>query len=148
VDRSGIPTGEVAAVGGTPFDFRQPHAIGERIRQNHPQLLAMRGYDHNWVLSEPSHGGKLVAAARLEDPHSGRVMEIFTTEPAIQFYSGNFLDGALVGATGLAVRQGDGLCLETQHYPDSPNHPAFPSTVLRPGQTYQTTTVHRFSVER
>jgi aldose 1-epimerase len=148
VDRSGIPTGEIAAVDGTPFDFRQPHTIGERIRHHHPQLLAMRGYDHNWVLGEHSHDGKAVPAARLEDPHSGRVMEVFTTEPAIQFYSGNFLDGALVGAAGLAYRQGDGLCLETQHYPDSPNHPTFPSTVLRPGETYQTTTLHRFSVAR
>ena len=148
VNGSGIPTGEVAAVDGTPFDFRRVHAIGERIRQNHPQLLAMRGYDHNWVLSTASIDGTPVPAARLEDPRSGRVMEIFTSEPAIQFYSGNFLDGSLVGANGEAVRQGDGLCLETQHYPDSPHHPAFPSTVLRPGETYQSTTVHRFSIAR
>jgi aldose 1-epimerase len=141
VDAGLIPQ-EIASVAGTPFDFRQPHAIGERIRETHPQLLRARGYDHNWVLDE---GTGLRFAARLEDPVSGRVMEISTTEPGLQFYSGNFLDGTLGGSNGQAIRQSDGLCLETQHFPDSPNRPDFPSTVLRPGELYASTTVHRFT---
>src|SRR5205085_2948373 len=104
---------EIAPVAGTPFDFREPRTIGARIREPHPQLLRARGYDHNWVLE----GEGLRLAARLEDPASGRVMEVHTTEPGLQFYSGNFLDGSLAGRDG-ALRQGDGLCLETQHFPD------------------------------
>lgn len=142
-----IPTG-IAPVEGTPFDFRDPTVIESRIRQNHPQLGFGRGYDHNWLLDRLGED-PLQPAARLEDPISGRIMEVLTTEPAIQFYSGNFLDGSLIGSGGQRYRQGDGLCLETQHSPDSPNHaqgPDWPSTVLRPGQLYRSSTVHRFSV--
>ena len=143
VDDTLIPTGAIDPVAGTPFDFRSPHAIGERIRDNHPQLVIGRGYDHNWVLNR--HGSGLEPAARLSDPDSGRVLTMYTKEPGIQFYSGNFLDGTLYGTSGHAYRQGDGLALETQHYPDSPNQPNFPSTVLRPGETYSTSTVLGFS---
>jgi aldose 1-epimerase len=145
VDPTLIPTGQIAPVAGTPFDFRRSTRIGKRIRDNHPQLLIGRGYDHNWVLDR--HGQGLELAARLEDPSSGRVLEVLTQEPGIQFYSGNFLDGTLVGTSGRTYRQGDGLALETQHFPDSPNHPNFPSTVLRPGERYDTTTVYRFSTD-
>lgn len=145
VDATLIPTG-IDEVDGTPFDFRDPARIGERIRSGHPQLMDARGYDHCFVLDRGGSKG-LVHAARLADPVSGRVMDIETTEPGIQFYSGNFLDGRLRGAHGQAYRQGDGVCLETQHFPDSPNRPEFPSTVLRPGETFQSTTVHRFSTD-
>jgi aldose 1-epimerase len=142
-----IPTGEVAPVAGTPFDFRQPRPVAPGIRSNHPQIVMGRGYDHNWVLDRPvSDDTPLMLAARVQEPDSGRVLEVLTTEPAIQFYAGNFLDGSLYGPSGRAYRQGDGFCLETQHYPDSPNQPSFPSTVLRPGETYRTKTVFRFSV--
>jgi aldose 1-epimerase len=137
-----IPTG-IAEVDGTPFDFRRPTRIAERIRSGDAQLLLARGYDHCFVLDRGGRSG-LVPAARLHDPRSGRVMEIATTEPGVQFYSGNFLDGRLRGSSGQAYRQGDGVCLETQHFPDSPNRPEFPSTVLRPGETFRSTTVHRF----
>ena len=143
VDARLIPT-EIAEVDGTPFDFRQPTRIGERIRSGDPQLMAARGYDHCFAIDRAGRQG-LVGAARLADLGSGRVMEIETTEPGIQFYSGNFLDGRLRGPNGHAYRQGDGVCLETQHFPDSPNRPEFPSTVLRPGETFMSTTVHRFS---
>jgi aldose 1-epimerase len=146
VDAGLIPTG-VESVEGTPFDFRQPARINDRIREGDEQLVYGRGYDHNWVLNRPNDGS-LALAARLEDEKTGRIMEIHTTEPAIQFYAGNFLDGTLVGSAGKMYRQGDGLCLETQHYPDSPNHPDFPSTVLKPGETYKTTTVHRFFTDK
>jgi aldose 1-epimerase len=143
VDSGLIPTGELAKVAGTPFDFRRAKAIGRDIRVAHQQLLYGKGIDHNWALdkgitSTPEH------IATLRDPSSGRTMKIATTEPGLQFYSGNFLDGTLVGTGGAVYRQGDALCLETQHFPDSPNQPSFPSTVLRPGQTYRTTTVHSF----
>jgi aldose 1-epimerase len=138
-----IPTGELRAVAGTPFDFRTPHAIGERIRDDNEQLRFGQGYDHNWVLNR--HGAGMIQAARLSDPNSGRVLTMSTTEPGIQFYSGNFLDGTLYGTSGHAYRQGDGLALETQHFPDSPNKPSFPSTVLGPGSTYRTSTVLGFS---
>ena len=144
VDATLIPTA-IAEVEGTPFDFRRPTPIAARIRSGAPQLMLARGYDHCWVIDGGGRG-ELVPAARLADPVSGRVMEIATTEPGIQFYSGNFLDGRLRGRQGRAYRQGDGVCLETQHFPDSPNRPEFPSTVLRPGETFQSTTVHRFSV--
>jgi len=146
VDATSIPTG-IASVDGTPFDFRQPTRIGDRIRDGDQQLIYGRGYDHNWVLSRPNDGS-LALAARLEDAKTGRIMEIETTEPGIQFYTGNFLDGTLVGSAGKMYRQGDGLCLETQHFPDSPNHPDFPSTVLKPGEVYKTSTVHRFFTDR
>jgi aldose 1-epimerase len=149
VDETLIPTGEVAPVDGTPFDFREPTAIGERIRENDQQLLFGQGYDHNWALDREDNGARegsdsedaLEEAAVLHDPDSGRTLTITTTEPGLQFYSGNFLDGTLVGTGGSIYRQGDGLALETQHFPDSPNQPAFPSTVLRPGQVYDSTTV-------
>jgi aldose 1-epimerase len=144
VDKTLIPTGEIRPVAGTPFDFTRFHAIGERIRGNDEQLMFGRGYDHNWVL-KPGRGEGLNLAARLRDPSSGRELTISTTEPGIQFYSGNFLDGTLYGTSGRQYRQGDGLALETQHFPDSPNKPNFPSTVLRVGQTYRSTTVYAFS---
>ncbi|WP_369388966.1 aldose epimerase family protein [Streptomyces sp. CG1] len=138
-----IPTGELAKVKGTPFDFTHPKPIGRDIRTGHPQLVTAKGYDHNFVLdkgvtAEPEH------VVTLRDPGSGRTLKIFTDQPGVQFYSGNFLDGTLVGPSGHTYRQGDGLALETQHFPDSPNEPSFPSTVLRPGHTYRTTTIHRF----
>jgi aldose 1-epimerase len=142
VDPTLIPTGEIAPVAGTPLDFTRPTAIGARIRDSHPQLVIGRGYDHNWVLNRRGPG--LSLAARAVEPRSGRVLSVLTTEPGIQFYSGNFLDGTLVGTSHRMYRQGDGFALETQHFPDSPNHPNFPSTVLRPGQVYQTTTVFQF----
>ena len=144
VDETLIPTGDLPPVAETPFDFRSFHAIGERIRGNHEQLVFGRGYDHNWVLNPP-RGRGLNLAAKLVDPSSGRTLSILTTEPGIQFYSGNFLNGTLYGTSGRQYRQGDGLALETQHFPDSPNKPQFPSTTLRPGETYNTTTVYAFS---
>jgi aldose 1-epimerase len=146
VDETLIPTGDTPDVAGTPFDFRSFHAIGERIRDNDEQLVFGRGYDHNWVLNPPKGKG-LNVAARLFDPNSGRLLTVLTKEPGIQFYSGNFLDGTLYGTSGHAYRQGDGLALETQHFPDSPNKPQFPSTELRPGETYNTTTVYAFSTK-
>jgi aldose 1-epimerase len=144
VDATLIPTGQMPSVAGTPLDFRAFHRIGDRIRGVHQQLRFGRGYDHNWVLHRGSKTG-LVVAARLRDPSSGRQLMVSTTEPGLQFYSGNFLDGTLYGTSGGQYRQGDGLALETQHFPDSPNHANFPSTVLRPGQTYATSTVYAFS---
>ena len=137
------PTGEPAKVAGTPFDFTRAKPIGRDIRTSHPQLVTAKGFDHNWVLDKgittrPEH------VATLRDPASGRSLKIATSEPGLQFYSGNFLDGTLTGPSGRTYRQGDALCLETQHFPDSPNKPKFPSTVLRPGQTYRTTTIHTF----
>jgi aldose 1-epimerase len=140
-----IPTGELAAVAGTPFDFTKGKPIGRDIRAGHPQQVQAKGFDHNWVLdkgvtAKPQH------IATLRDPRSGRTLKIATDQPGLQFYSGNFLDGTLVGTSGRTYRQGDGLCLETQHFPDSPNEPSWPSTVLRPGHTYRTTTIHSFGV--
>jgi aldose 1-epimerase len=143
VDATLIPTGELAPVEGTPFDFRSYHSIGERLREGDQQLMFGLGYDHNFVLDR-NHAG-LSTAARLLDPSSGRLLTIRTTEPGLQFYSGNFLDGTLYGTSGHQYREGDGLALETQHFPDSPNKPDFPSTVLRPGDTYRTSTVYGFS---
>jgi aldose 1-epimerase len=133
-----IPTGRILSVTGTPFDFTSPHAIGERIAR------VEGGYDHNFVLR--SGGGKMSLAARVYEPVSGRVLEISTDQPGIQLYSGNFLDGTVKGKGGVAYQKHSGLCLETQHFPDSPNHPNFPSTVLGPGKKYTTVTVHKFSV--
>jgi aldose 1-epimerase len=145
-DETQIPTGEIAPVVGTPFDFRTPTRVGDGLRSNHPQIVIGRGYDHNFVLNRTSENG-LELAATLLDPNSGRTLETWTTEPGVQFYSGNFLDSTVIGASGRLYRQGDALCLETQHYPDSPNHPHFPSTVLRPGEVYQSTTVYKFGVQ-
>jgi aldose 1-epimerase len=147
IDESIIPTGEIAPVAGTPLDFMTPHPIGERVRDNFEQLLLARGYDHNFVLDRPSPDDTtLTVAARVVDPESGRTLEISTTEPGIQFYSGNFLDATEAGAAGKMYRQGDGFALETQHYPDSPNKPEFPSTLLEPGEEFNSTTIYAFSV--
>ena len=144
VDSTLIPTGAIDPVAGTPFDFTRPTAIGARIRDaSNQQIVFGRGYDHNFVLNRRSSG--LIPAARVFDPASGRKLEVDTTEPGMQFYSGNFLDGTLAGTSGKFYRQSDGFALETQHYPDSPNHPNFPSTVLRPGQVFASTTVFRLS---
>ena len=145
VDTSLTPTGELAPVEDTPFDFSSPTAIGARIRDSHPQLLIGRGYDHNVVLDRAPGDNTLIEAAILRDPGSGRMLTIRTTEPGIQFYSGGYLDGTLVGASGRTYRQGDGVALETQHFPNSPNQPDFPSTFLRPGEVYTSTTVFAFS---
>jgi aldose 1-epimerase len=145
VDATLIPTGQIRSVAGTPFDFTRFHAIGARIRRNDEQLVFGRGYDHNWVLDRAAGSTGMKVAARLADPSSGRLLTISTTEPGLQFYSGNFLDGTLYGRSGRQYREGDGLALETQHYPDSPNHPDFPSTELKPGQTYRTSTIYGFS---
>jgi aldose 1-epimerase len=138
-----IPTGKIVPVKGTPFDFTTPKTIGSRIGEIKGDP---GGYDLNFVLN--SEGKKLALAARVVDPKSGRVLEIETTEPGIQFYSGNFLDGKQVGKGGVMYKKHTGFCLETQHFPDSVNQPSFPSTILKPGDTYRTTTVHRFSVQR
>jgi aldose 1-epimerase len=146
VDSGLIPTGELKPVAGTPFDFTKPTAVGARIEQNDEQLKLGKGYDHNFVLNRGGAG--LSLAARVEEPSTGRVMEVLTTEPAVQFYTGNFLDGTLKGKGGHVYPFRAALCLETQHYPDSPNKPTFPTTELKPGQTYKTTTVYRFSVTK
>jgi aldose 1-epimerase len=144
-----IPTGAIDPVAGTPMDFRRATAIGDRNRDGFDQLVIARGYDHNWVLDRhDTTYTKLEVAARATDPSSGRRLTVLTTEPGIQFYGGNFLDGTLVGTSGRMYRQGDGFALETQHFPDSPNHANFPSTVLRPGQTYRTTTIFQLGVAR
>jgi aldose 1-epimerase len=144
VDATLIPTGQLAAVERTPFDFRKPTAIGARIAADHPQLAAGGGYDHNFVLNRSGAG--LSPAAVLRDPATGRTVTIATTEPGMQFYSGNFLDGRITGKSGRVYRHRFGLCLETQHFPDSPNQPEFPSTILAPGQTYRSETVFAFGV--
>ncbi|MDQ3410928.1 MAG: galactose mutarotase [Chloroflexota bacterium] len=146
VDETLIPTGEIAAVSGTPMDFTEPHAIGERIRDDFGQLVIGRGYDHNYVLDREDDD-TLQLAARVVEPTSGRVLEVLTTEPGIQLYSGNFLDGSVIGASGRMYRQGDGFALETQHFPDSPNQPDFPTTVLNPGEEFRSTTVYAFSTD-
>ena len=145
VDSAVIPTGEIAPVAGTPLDFRTATRIGDRIGQDNEQLRFGRGYDHNWVLDRPGGSG-LVHAARVLEPESGRTLDISTTEPGVQFYSGNFLDGTIKGKGGRVYAYRSGLCLETQHFPDSPNHANFPSTILRSGATYRSRTVFRFSV--
>ena len=137
-----IPTGELAAVKGTPFDFLQPERIGARIAAGHAQLKFGAGYDHNWVLQGSGEGLQL--AAQVSEPASGRMMEVWTTEPGLQFYSGNFLDGHLLGKSGKPYQFRHGFCLETQHYPDSPNQPDFPNTILRPGEKYESTTIYKF----
>ncbi len=147
VDKGLIPTGQIASVAGTPFDFTEPHAIGERIKTQNEQLSFGGGYDHNWIINRGSSGPRaLVNAAEVYEPVTGRVLEVLTEEPAIQFYCGNFLDGKNAGKSGIAYEKHTGFCLETQHSPDSPNQPAFPSTILRPGERYETVTIYRFSV--
>jgi aldose 1-epimerase len=146
VDATLIPTGELAPVAGTPFDFRQPATIGSRIDSPHPQIQTGRGYDHNFVVNGQS--GQLRHAARVVEPSTGRTLDVATTEPGVQFYSANFLDGSITGKQGRAYRKRFGFCLETQHFPDSPNQPTFPSTVLRPGETFASRTVFTFGVEK
>lgn len=143
-DSTQIPTGQIAPVKGTPFDFTSPTAIGAHITANDPQLLLAHGYDHNWVINRGSSTG-LVEAAKAEDPQTGRTLTVFTTEPGVQFYTSNFIDGAFTGTSGHIYRQGAGFTMETQHYPDSPNQPNFPTATLNPGQTYDSTTVFAFS---
>ncbi len=146
VDATLIPTGELRPVAGTPFDFRQPVAIGARIDAKNEQLERGHGYDHNFVLRGKM--GELRLAARVVEPKSGRVLEVLTTEPGLQFYSGNFLDGSIRGKNGKPHVNRSGFCLEAQHYPDSPNHPEWPSVVLRPGETYRQTTIYRLTVAK
>ena len=146
VDSTLIPTGELASVEATPFDFRMPATIGARISADHMQIRYGNGYDHNFVLDRTNEG--LVPAAHVEEPTTGRVLDVSTTEPGMQFYTGNFLDGSLAGKAGHVYKQRMGFCLETQHFPDSPNKPSFPSTILRPGDTYRSKTVFAFSVAR
>jgi len=147
VDSTLIPTGEIRSVVGTPFDFRTPTAIGARIGQADEQLRYGRGYDHNFVLNKAGTAGDLALAARVFEPTTGRVMEVVTTEPGLQFYSGNFLDGTLRGKRGVVYQHRSGFAMETQHFPDSPNQPAFPSTILRPGEEYGSRTIYRFGVQ-
>ena len=146
VDGTLIPTGELANVEGTPFDFRNPTAIGARIAQPNPQLKHGQGYDHNWVLNRSGEGLQMAAIAT--DPVSGRTLEVTTTEPGIQFYAGNFLDGTIRGKSGHVYKQRSGFCLETQHFPDSPNQPSFPSTILKPGEKYHSITKYKLSVNK
>jgi len=143
VDENLIPTGELATVEGTPFDFRKLTAIGARIDSDNDQIKKGKGYDHNWVLD--SGGGKLAEAAEVYEPTTGRVMQVWTDQPGVQFYTGNFLDGTITGKGGKVYQHRAALCLETQHFPDSPNHPKFPSTELKPGQKYHRVTIYRFS---
>jgi aldose 1-epimerase len=146
VDKTLIPTGELRPVQGTPFDFRKPMAIGARINQDDEQLKFGKGYDHNWVLNKKP--GELKLAARVHEPTTGRVLEVLTTEPGLQFYTGNFLDGKITGKGGWIYQARNAFCMEPQHFPDSPNHPEFPSVVLKPGETYKNTIIYRLSVSR
>jgi aldose 1-epimerase len=146
VDAGLIPVGNLPDVAGTPMDFTEPHRIGERIDADFEQLRIGGGYDHNWVLRHSD--GSLALAATVYEPQSGRFMEVLTTEPGVQFYAGNFLDGTLTGKNNTKYVRRAGLCLETQHFPDSPNQPTFPSTILQPGQIYRTQTVYKFSVKQ
>ena len=146
VDDTLIPTGELRPVDGTPFDFRTSTAIGARIGQDDEQLKFGKGYDHNWVINKPL--GQLGLMARVYEPTTGRVMEVWSTEPGLQFYSGNFLDGSLTGKGGWVYQFRNGFCMEPQHYPDSPNQPNFPSVVLKPGQVYRNTIIYKFSVKK
>ena len=143
VDATLIPTGELKSVAGTPLDFRKPTAIGARIDADDQQIKFGRGYDHNFVLNRK--GGELILAARVTEPSSGRVLEVLTTQPGLQFYTGNFLDGTIHGKVGKVYPRRSAFCMETQRFPDSPNQPRFPTTVLKPGKHFQSTTVFRFS---
>ena len=145
VDQGLIPTGELRAVAGTPFDFNKPTAIGARVGDDHEQLKFGKGYDHNWVLDRQGKGLELVAS--VYEPTTGIVMEVMTTEPGLQFYSGNLLWETKQGKSGAVYQPRTGLCLETQHFPDSPNHATFPATDLKPGQKYTQTTIYHFSTK-
>lgn len=146
IDSTLIPTGEIRSVEGTPFDFRTPTAIGARINANDEQLKFAKGYDHNWVINKAP--GELGVMARVYEPTSGRILEVLSTEPGLQFYTGNFLDGSLKGKNGQVYGFRSGFCMEPQHYPDSPNKPNFPSVVLKPADTYKNTIIYRFSVRK
>jgi aldose 1-epimerase len=143
VDKNLIPTGELRPVKGTPLDFTTSTKVGARIDDGYDQLVLGHGYDHNWVINRKGEG--LTLAARVYEPTSGRVLEVSTTQPGVQFYTGNFLDGTVTGKHGHVYKRRFGLCLETQHFPDSPNHPDFPSTILKPGETFKSETVFKFS---
>ncbi|UCC96365.1 MAG: galactose mutarotase [Phycisphaerales bacterium] len=145
VDEGLIPTGELRSVAETPMDFRKPMTIGARIEQDDEQLKFGLGYDHNWVLNR--YDGSLRRVARVCESTTGRIVEVYTTEPGLQFYSGNFLDGTITGKCGAVYQQRYGLCLETQHFPDSPNKPDFPSTLLKPGERYTSTTIYKFTTQ-
>lgn len=147
VDAGLIPTGELSDVAGTPFDFRKPTPIGARINSDDEQIKLAGGYDHNFVLRRKM-GAPISMAARVVDPKTGRVLEVWTTEPGIQFYTGNFMDGSAHGKGGVSYTKRSAFCLETQHFPDSPNKPKFPSTELKPGERYHTTTIYKFSTEK
>jgi len=144
IDNMSIPLGPLVPVAGTPFDFRKPHTFGERIRDGVEQIVNGHGYDHNWVLNQHGKSHKPSFAAKVSDPRSGRFVECWTDQPGVQVYTGNFLDGSIVGISGKTYRQGDAFTLETQHFPNSPNEPSYPSTVLRPGQKFLSTTLYRF----
>jgi aldose 1-epimerase len=146
VDASLIPAGELKSVEGTPFDFRKPHAIGERIEADDPQLHLGHGYDHNFVLDHAP--GQLAEAAEVYEPTTGRILRVLTTEPGVQLYTGNFLDGSITGKEGRVYNRRFAFCLETQHFPDSPNHPSFPSTELKPVREFHSVTVFQFSAGR
>ncbi|MBN2411048.1 galactose mutarotase [candidate division KSB1 bacterium] len=146
VDEGLIPTGELQSVDGTPFDFRKPTPIGARINADDQQIRFGGGYDHSFVLNKES-GSSLSLAARVSEPTTGRIMEVYTTEPGMQFYTGNFLNGSVTGKYGRVYEKRNAFCMETQHFPDSPNKPEFPSTVLEPGQKYSTVTIYKFSAE-
>jgi len=145
VNKNLIPTGELRPVKGTPLDFTTPTKIGARIDDNYDQLVLAHGYDHNFVINR--QGGGLVLAARVYEPTTGRTLEVSTTQPGVQFYTGNFLDGTITGKQGHVYKRRYGFCLETQHFPDSPNHPSFPNTILRPGETFREKTVFKFSAK-
>jgi aldose 1-epimerase len=147
VDDGLIPTGEIRSVKGTPFDFLTTHTVGERINKDDEQLKFGRGYDHNWVLNK-KEVGSLTLAATVTEPTSGRIMEVLTTEPAMQFYTGNFMSGKDIGKSSKPYLFRSAFCLETQHFPDGPNHENFPNTILRPGETYKTKTIYKFGVVR
>lgn len=145
VDEALLPTGRILPVEGTPLDFRQAMPIGARIRSAHPLTRNAKGYDHSYLINQA--GGAVTHVARVHEPSTGRIMDVLSSEPSLAFYSGNFLDGAFIGAAGRQYRQGDAFCLEPRRLPDSPNQPAFPSTVLRPGECFQATTIYKFSTD-
>ena len=142
-----IPTGEIVDIRGTAMDFTTPHTVGERINDPMPQLKMGGGYDHNYILNKDQNGHEMTFCASLYEPVSGRFMECFTTEPAVQLYTGNFLTGNIIGKRGNPYNYRNGICLETQHYPDSPHHPNFPNTLVKPGETLKSTTIYKFSVK-
>ncbi|MFT4547474.1 MAG: aldose 1-epimerase [Verrucomicrobiales bacterium] len=146
-DATAIPTGELAPVKGTPFDFTTSHKIGERIEADHEQIKFGKGYDHNWVINQPKPG-VLTLAAHVFEPTTGRILEVHTTEPGIQFYTGNFLDGSNIGKGGKVYKHRYAFCLETQHHPDSPNQKNFPSCILKPGDKYTHTCIYKFGIKK